>query len=69
MESSASEGKVTCIECGQDFDIPPGGLTEWQPLAIVHRLTEEKAMQMVLMTKETIYCTACVVDDEGKLGL
>ncbi|XP_072018005.1 uncharacterized protein [Amphiura filiformis] len=51
--------KVKCVECGEEFDIPPGGLKEWQPLAIVHRLTEQKAMQMELMSKETIHCTSC----------
>ncbi|XP_072016948.1 E3 ubiquitin-protein ligase TRIM45-like [Amphiura filiformis] len=52
--------KVKCVECGEEFDIPPCGLKEWQPLAIVHRLTEQKAMQMELMSKETIHCTSCV---------
>ncbi|XP_072017284.1 uncharacterized protein [Amphiura filiformis] len=52
--------KVKCATCREEFDIPPGGLKEWQPLAIVHRLTEQKAMQMELMSKETIHCTSCV---------
>ncbi|XP_072016945.1 uncharacterized protein [Amphiura filiformis] len=51
--------KVKCVECGGEFDIPPGGLKEWQPLAIVHRLTEQKAMLMELMSNETIHCTSC----------
>ncbi|XP_072018007.1 uncharacterized protein [Amphiura filiformis] len=52
--------KVKCVECAEEFQILPGGLKEWQPLAIVHRLTEQKAMQMELISKETIHCTSCV---------
>ncbi|XP_072013468.1 uncharacterized protein [Amphiura filiformis] len=59
-KDSSPNSKVKCVECGEEFDIPPGGLKEWQPLAIVHRLTEQKAMQMQLMSEETIQCTACV---------
>ncbi|XP_072051677.1 E3 ubiquitin-protein ligase TRIM45-like [Amphiura filiformis] len=55
-----SSPKVKCVECGEEFDIPPGGMKEWQPLAIIHRLTQQKAMQMPLMSEETIHCTACV---------
>ncbi|XP_072048789.1 E3 ubiquitin-protein ligase arc-1-like [Amphiura filiformis] len=69
---SLPNSNVKCIECGEEFDIPPGGLKEWQPLAIVHRLTEQKAMQMQLMSEETIPCTACagagyggVEEDQG----
>ncbi|XP_072021735.1 E3 ubiquitin-protein ligase TRIM45-like [Amphiura filiformis] len=62
--------KVKCIECGEEFDIPPGGLKEWQPLAIVHRLTEQKAMQMQLMSDEIIHCTACAgVGEEEDQGV
>ena len=59
--------KIKCLICGEEFDRPVGGVKEWQPLAIVQRLTEQKAMQMKLMTKEAIHCTACVdIDTEGK---
>ncbi len=52
--------QVTCLDCGEEFDIPPDGLKKWQPLAIVNRLTEQKTMQMKLMSEETLHCTACV---------
>ena len=65
-ECAKDTNKVKCVECGEEFDIPPGGLKEWQPLAIVNRLTEQKAMQMKLMSEETIHCTACVwIGKEG----
>ncbi|XP_072013217.1 uncharacterized protein [Amphiura filiformis] len=64
-----SSPKVKCVECGEEFDMPPGGLKEWQPLTIVHRLTEQKAVQMQLMSEETIYCTACAgVGEEEEQG-
>ncbi|XP_072014190.1 uncharacterized protein [Amphiura filiformis] len=68
-KDSSPNSKVKCVECGEEFDIPPGGLKEWQPLAIVHRLTEQKAVQMQLMSDETIHCTACAgVGDEEEQG-
>ncbi|XP_072049539.1 E3 ubiquitin-protein ligase TRIM56-like [Amphiura filiformis] len=67
---SLPNSKAKCVECGEEFDIPPGGLKEWQPLAIVHRLTEQKAMQMQLMSEETIPCTACAgVGEEEEQGV
>ncbi|XP_072013220.1 uncharacterized protein [Amphiura filiformis] len=63
-KDSSPNSKVKCVECGEEFDIPPGGLKEWQPLAIVDRLTEQKAMQIQLMSEETIHCTACSEEEE-----
>ncbi len=58
--------QVKCLDCGEEFDIPPGGLKQWQPLAIVNRLTEQKALQMRLVSKEMIHCTACVGNSAGE---
>ncbi|XP_072014323.1 uncharacterized protein [Amphiura filiformis] len=68
-KDSSPSSKVKCVECGEEFNIPPGGLKEWQPLAIVHRVTEQKAIQMQTMSEETIYCTACAgVGEEDEQG-